>query len=591
VRLHRLELEGFGPFRERQVVDFDAFACDGIFLISGRTGAGKSSILDGVSFALYGAVPRYDTGDKRLRSDHCEPDDPTEVRLDFTVGDRRWRVTRAPEYQRPSRRGGGFTSEPTRAELEELVDGEWIGRAAKPRDVGLLLDEVLALNAQQFQQVILLAQNKFSRFLLASGAERQSLLRALFGTRRYEEYTRELAERGKAAQRELDAIEARARTLLDQAERLIDAHRLTDDAVAEAPADLAARRARVELAEQRAAYRLDTLQRERIHADAAREAAEAAHATRVAFAKAQTELADARARLDALEKQSETVAADRAVLERGRAAEALRSSLDAARRSEEALRTAAELAAQAQHVWVERASASGMDEDADLDAVVEDLTGELAVWATAASQEAELPAREAELQSAERRLAELRTDLAALDEQRAEIPAELTRLEAAIDDAREAAALLDPARTRLAETESRLAAAREAEALTPALHAAEAAHRDAAAAAATAATAVAALLQRRLDGYAGELAATLVDGEPCAVCGSTAHPHPAPTAPEPVTDEMLGAAESERDGAIVRERTAAEAARAARERHAEALTRAGGAGSDALEELRVAVAA
>ena len=212
MRLHQLELTGFGPFRERQRVDFEAFERDGIFLIAGRTGAGKSSILDGVCFALYGSVPRYDSGDKRLRSDHCEPEDPTQVRLEFTVGDRRWRVTRAPEYQRPSRRGGGLTTEATRAELEELVDGVWIGRAGKPRDVGLLLDEVLGLSAQQFQQVILLAQNRFSRFLLASGGERQSLLRALFGTRRYEEYARELGERSKAAQHELDALGERART-------------------------------------------------------------------------------------------------------------------------------------------------------------------------------------------------------------------------------------------------------------------------------------------------------------------------------------------------------------------------------------------
>ena len=76
MRLHRLELEGFGPFRERQVVDFDAFADDGIFLIAGRTGAGKSSVLDGVCFALYGGVPRYDGAERRLRSDHCGPTTP-----------------------------------------------------------------------------------------------------------------------------------------------------------------------------------------------------------------------------------------------------------------------------------------------------------------------------------------------------------------------------------------------------------------------------------------------------------------------------------------------------------------------------------
>ena len=120
MKLHALELTGFGPFRETQRVDFDAFDRDGIFLISGRTGTGKSSILDGVSFALYSSVPRYEGGEKRLRSDHCFLTDPTEVRLEFTVGDARWRVTRAPEYDRPAKRGGGFTSEPARAEHESF---------------------------------------------------------------------------------------------------------------------------------------------------------------------------------------------------------------------------------------------------------------------------------------------------------------------------------------------------------------------------------------------------------------------------------------------------------------------------------------
>ncbi len=123
MRLHRLELEGFGPFRERQIVDFDAFAADGIFLIAGRTGAGKSSVLDGVCFALYGGAPRYDGVEKRLRSDHCAPDDPTRVTVEFSAAGRRWRVTRSPEYERPKQRGTGLTTEPHRAQLDEFVDG------------------------------------------------------------------------------------------------------------------------------------------------------------------------------------------------------------------------------------------------------------------------------------------------------------------------------------------------------------------------------------------------------------------------------------------------------------------------------------
>ncbi|MGU3647323.1 AAA family ATPase, partial [Microbacterium sp. C23T] len=569
MRLHHLELTGFGPFREKQSVDFESFEHDGIFLIAGRTGAGKSSILDGVCFALYGSVPRYETGDKRLRSDHCAPEDPTEVRLEFTVGDRRWRVTRAPEYQRPARRGGGLTTEPTRAELEELVEGAWIGRAAKPRDVGLFLDEVLGLNAQQFQQVILLAQNRFSKFLLASGIERQSLLRALFGTRRYEEYARELGERSKAAQHELDALGERARTLLDQAERLIAAHELVpaDEADGDARVDLAARRAAVDLGQQRSSYRLDTLTRERAAADDARSVAEAAHAERVALAKAQAELGRARDRLAVLEEAGPQIADDRRRLTRARSAEVLRAPLETVHRAERSAVTTAEHAASADAAWARAVAGTDDARADDLAAVVERLTGELAVWTAALAQEAALADGETRKTAAAAEAARLEADVVALDAQRAQVPAELERIDTELETERAAASRRDPARVRHDEISGRLAAAVEAEGLAAAQRAAEIVHRDAAAAAAAAAARVAALLQLRLDGYAGELATTLVEGEPCAVCGATAHPSPAAPADEPVTDELLAAAETERDAATAHERTAADAAKAARERH------------------------
>lgn len=593
MRLHHLELTGFGPFREKQSVDFESFEHDGIFLIAGRTGAGKSSILDGVCFALYGSVPRYETGDKRLRSDHCAPEDPTEVRLEFTVGDRRWRVTRAPEYQRPARRGGRLTTEPTRAELEELVEGAWIGRAAKPRDVGLLLDEVLGLNAQQFQQVILLAQNRFSKFLLASGTERQSLLRALFGTRRYEEYARELGERSKAAQHELDALGERARTLLDQAERLISAHVLVpaEEAEGETPLDLAARRAAVDLGQQRASYRLDTLTRDRAAADDARTVAEAAHAELVALAKAQAELDRARNRLVALEEAGPQIADDRRRLTRARSAEVLRAPLETAGRAERSAAMAAELAASADAAWaraVDGTDDAGID---DLAAVVERLTGELAVWTVALAREAALADGETRKTAAAAEATRLEADVVALDAQRAQVPAELERIDTELEAERAAASRRDPAHVRHEELTGRLAAAVEAEGLAAAQRDAEIDHRDAAAATAAAAARVAALLQLRLDGYAGELATTLVEGEPCAVCGATAHPSPAAPADEPVTDELLAAAETERDAATVHERTAADAAKTARERHGAAAARAGGEGVEALREQLTAATA
>lgn len=578
MKLHRLELTGFGPFRETQTVDFDAFSGDGVFLISGRTGAGKSSILDGVSFALYGSVPRYDGGERRLRSDHCALGDPTEVRLEFTVGDTRWRVARAPEYDRPAKRGGGVTTEPSRAELEELVDGVWVGRAAKPRDVALLLDGILGLNAQQFQQVILLAQNRFSRFLLASPSERQTLLRTLFGTRRFEEYKDDLEERRRQAQRRLEGAGERAGTLLDLAERLIDERGLGGGGDRPDGLDLSARREAADLALQRAEYQVEQQTTERERTDAAAAAAADAHAALVARAKTLGELVAARAELTRLEDDVPRMADERARLERALAAEALRATLAAATRAEAAAAVATAARAQADADWI----AAGGDAADDLDAVLEALTGDLALWGAAEEAERDLVRVEADLAAREAEVASRAQEIATLDEQRALVPAERDRLTAQRRADAAVAARLTDLQDRRDALHARLAAAQEAVGLAEAAARADLEYARRSAESGNAADAVTLLLQRRLAGHAGELAAQLLDGEPCSVCGSLEHPHPAAAATEPVTDDDLTTAEAARDAAAEAARTAGDAARAARDRLADANARAGGGDVDEL---------
>nr|BFF10234.1 hypothetical protein GCM10025699_15370 [Microbacterium flavescens] len=383
MRLHRLEVTGFGPFRERQLVDFDAFADDGIFLIAGRTGAGKSSVLDAVTFGLYGGVPRYDGSEKRLRSDHCAPEDPTSVTVEFSAGSRRWRVTRSPEYERPKQRGTGMTTEPHRAQLDEEVGGEWIGRAARPVDVARELDDILGLSQQQFLQVILLAQNRFAEFLLAKNDDRQRLLRRLFGTRTYEAYQLALEQRRKDAERELAAAGDGVELLLSEAERLLVAEELEGTAPAEtsAPAD---RLAAADVGVQRAQYRVETLARERADADAAHRAAEAAHAAAKALRDKQEQRARSRAALAALEAAEPAIAADRASLRRALAAEALRAPIEAAATAVQATADAEARVERARAEWSGSgaADAAAADESlAALTALVEQLTGDLAVWA------------------------------------------------------------------------------------------------------------------------------------------------------------------------------------------------------------------
>ncbi|MBN9189656.1 MAG: AAA family ATPase, partial [Microbacterium sp.] len=530
------------------------------------TGAGKSSILDGVCFALYGGVPRYDGGEKRLRSDHCDPEDRTEVVLDFALGDARWRLTRAPEYERPKRRGGGFTTEGARAQLDEFVEGEWVGRASGPREVGLALDDVLGLTQQQFLQVILLAQNRFARFLLARNDERQALLRTLFGTRTYEDYQDALDARRKAAEAAVASEMSAVELLLDEAERLVAAGEALDPADEEpgdaeassrsgeedvpaepaptsAPMGITERIDAVARAAGLARARADALAAARDAAEAARAAVEGSHTALLTLHERVTKRGRARAAVTALEADASAVDADRVALRRAEDAEALRASLEAADRAAAAL-IAAQAAEQAARAgW----AAVGGDVDAGADelrSTADELTGDLAVWSVAAERERTLTELDQRLSALTARADGLVAAVSELDERRRAVPARLDALDAELREVTAVAGTLASARARVAETEAGRAAAEDAARRAEEQREAESRHAASSAAAAAAASAVADLLRRRLADHAGELAEELVAGEACAVCGSLEHPAPAVRTDEPVTDAELTAAET-----------------------------------------------
>ena len=604
MRLHRLEIEGFGPFRARQTVDFDAFADDGVFLIGGRTGAGKSSILDAVCFGLYGSTPRFEGGEKRLRSDHCEPGDSTEVVVEFSTTAGRFRVTRSPDYERPAKRGGGMTTQAAAVALEEQVDGAWIGRAARAVDVGNELDTILQLNMQQFLQVILLAQNRFARFLLADSRERQSLLRKLFGTERFEDYQARFDARRRMSEQELGLRTATVAARIEEAERLVAAHALgpadaTDEPVADAPPaqehGTAERIDDLRRAETRSAYRTERAAAERDDAETALGAADALLAERREQRAAQTERDRARAALAGLDAEAPLIAEVRNALDRARAADVLRPALLGAQRAADALAAAESAVAEAASVWEAQRSAldaegaPGRDADADaLRAWAAERTRESGAWEQAAELEAASEERLAAVETARADEERAAQELTALAEERAALP---SRLEAAVAEhdalARGADRVADLTTAR-ERAETRLSAAAEGERLAAESRAAEAAAVARETDAATAFSAAAEIRRRRLSGYAGELAAALVPGEPCSVCGSTVHPSPAEHA-DPVTAEDSAAAEERSQDAAEAARTAVAAAAAIGSALAAALARADGRTvADAEAELAAA---
>jgi exonuclease SbcC len=204
MRLHRLELTAFGPFADTQRVDFDELSAAGLFLLHGPTGAGKTSVLDGVCYALYGQVPGARPAN-RLRSDHAAPGTSTEVVLELTLGGRRLEITRRPEQVRAKKRGTGTTVDKAATLLREHVRGEWQGVSKSHQEIGEEVRQLVGMSCEQFCQVVLLPQGEFATFLRASAVERAALLGRLFDTRRFKGVEQWLRERRHDAERRIAA--------------------------------------------------------------------------------------------------------------------------------------------------------------------------------------------------------------------------------------------------------------------------------------------------------------------------------------------------------------------------------------------------
>ncbi|MGH8892983.1 MAG: AAA family ATPase, partial [Actinomycetes bacterium] len=229
MRLHRLAVSAFGPFAGTEEVDFDALSEAGLFLFTGATGAGKTSLLDAVCFALYGQVPGARQQSRSLRSDHAPEDTPPVVVLEVTLRDRRVRVTRSPAWDRPKRRGHGTVQEHARVLVEELVRDEWSTLSTRLDESGQLLRDLTGLSLAQFCQVVLLPQGQFAEFLRADADRRRELLESLFDTRRFASVEAWLVGRRQLTGRALVDVDRQVEQVLA---------RVAEAAATEVPGDL-----------------------------------------------------------------------------------------------------------------------------------------------------------------------------------------------------------------------------------------------------------------------------------------------------------------------------------------------------------------
>ncbi|MEU0086348.1 SMC family ATPase, partial [Streptomyces sp. NPDC006274] len=549
-----------GPFGTTQEVDFDALASSGIFLLHGPTGAGKTSVLDAVCFALYGAVPgaRQSPG-ASLRSDHAQTGTPTEVRLELTVAGRRLEVTRRPEQPRPKKRGKGFVTERAQSTLREYdaAAGEWQALSKSHQEIGEEITQLLGMSREQFCQVVLLPQGDFARFLRADAEARGKLLGRLFDTRRFAAVEDRLADLRRAAELQVKTGDER---LLAVAHRIEQAagpaaewprpeQQPGDPGLAAAVLEWAAvartgARERLGIAEHRAAAA------ESRRATARRELEETRERDRL-----QRRHADALARSEALEARRAEQETLRTRLERARTAALVEPALrvrDAAERehrdaARERERTRAGLPSEFTDAGADRLTAAERalrEESGGLDAARRAET-------RAAGITRELADLDRQARADDDILEEATAWLAQWDGVRRDHQERITAAQEAATRAEHLAGRLEPARERLRAARERDELAARAERAAQRLRTLHERTNEAKAAWLD-------LKERRLQGIAAELAAALVPGRACAVCGSEEHPAPA----------RAGAGHVDRaaEDAAYEEHARAEQARAAAER-------------------------
>lgn len=529
MRLHRLTLTAFGPFGATQEVDFDALSSAGLFLLHGPTGAGKTSVLDAVCYALYGAVPgaRQSPG-ATLRSDHASVDLPTEVQLELTVGGRRLEITRSPAQPRPKKRGGGFTQEKAQSRLRERdPEGAWQALSKSHQEIGEELAQLIGMSRDQFCQVVLLPQGDFARFLRSDAEARGKLLGKLFDTRRFAAVEERLAELRRAAEARVKSGDEQ---ILALAQRIAQA---AGPAATEAAAPTV-RAGEPGLAEAVLEWAAIARSAAREHLVIAGAVVAAAESRQLAAARAleaererdrlQQRYAETLRRAEALEERRPEHDGCQQQLERARRADRVAPALELREEAERAYRVASEALDRTRGLLPADLTGAGADQLAELERKFQQELYALDAAREAEERSARIDEERVRLnreaQADDELIREADAWLAGWDTTRSGLKERVDASQEAATRAEQLAGQLAPARRRLDAAHRRDALATDVQRAEEQLTAAREQALDARAFWLD-------VRERRLRGIAAELAAELVAGEPCTVCGSAEHPDPA----------------------------------------------------------------
>ena len=177
----KLTMSAFGPYAGQTVLEMDKLGEKGLYLITGDTGAGKTTIFDAITFALYGEASGDNRSPSMFRSKYADEDTPTFVEMEFLYGGKKYKVKRNPEYFRPAKRGEGLKKQAAEAELT-LPDGNVV---TKKNEVDKAIRDIVGIDKNQFLQISMIAQGDFMKLLLADTESRTAIFRKIFKTEKF----------------------------------------------------------------------------------------------------------------------------------------------------------------------------------------------------------------------------------------------------------------------------------------------------------------------------------------------------------------------------------------------------------------------
>lgn len=586
MRIHHLSFQAIGPYPGRQDLDLQQLDEVGLFLLDGPTGAGKSTILDVVTFALYGKADD-ERKNTELHSTLAEPGTPPTIQLDVSFGDRRFVIDRVLQHYAPRRGAKDADDVVTRQAsiaLTEIVEGESRQLTTRVDEAQQILRSVIGLSREQFTSVVLLPQGEFARFLKASSNDREAILRQLFNTHRFDEIGDYLSNQAKKLR---SAVEADS----NQRDRLRDvliqtAHTFAEDeaegsAESEADTDVA------ELGDTALIEHVDAtmtrLQDQAQHrVQRASSALDTARERLTEFQDQQMQLREAteyRQRRDVHDKQRAAAHAAQRQLEHHARATPVVEAQGHLESAQQQLQSAVDR-------WQQHLDAAGDDalvvqwaedrqvfsaELAEMDSLVEQWKTTETAAIRALEQVEHHEKTQTSITTQQQRLAQWKTtqqqltqQLEGLDTSLEQTSTQLGEDKTAVEGLAGAEQQLEAAQQQLTDAQEKHAAAKDAEAAQGDTDRAQQSRDTAQQTAEVALEHAQTLLRRRIDAAAGFLAEQLEYGQPCEVCGSTSHPAPA---------AMDGAAEISNAAVKTAEDEATSARRAANEAEQQYQTR------------------